>query len=140
MKFLNILAVFTTLPLGATISSFPVSPRFGRILSLSSQRGLLNYAIALVAACTVREMINHNNDKIKALKQLWTDSAKVILGDLLVSLSAIGSTESSKDPQNFAIDAVFYRTYPLLYHKFGTMVIFRPGSLYSLCSPGNQHY
>jgi len=24
-------------------------------------------------------------------------------------------------------DAVFYRTYPLLYHKFGNMVIFRSG-------------
>ena len=35
-------------------------------------------------------------------------------------------------------DAVFYRTYPLLYHKFGNMVIFWPGNLYSLCSPGNH--
>ena len=34
----------------------------------------------------------------------------------------------------------FYRTDPLLYHKFGNMVIFRPGTLYSLCNPGNQHY
>ena len=34
----------------------------------------------------------------------------------------------------------FYRTYPLLYHKVGNMVIFRSGNLYSLCSPWNQHY
>jgi len=27
-------------------------------------------------------------------------------------------------------DAVFYRTDPLLYHKFGSMVIFRPRNLY----------
>ena len=33
-----------------------------------------------------------------------------------------------------AIDAVFYRTYPLLYHKFGNRVIFRWGNLYSLCT------
>jgi len=26
--------------------------------------------------------------------------------------------------------AVFYRTYPLLYHKFENMVIFRSGNLY----------
>ena len=26
------------------------------------------------------------------------------------------------------------------YHKFGNMVIFRSGILYSLCSPGNQDY
>ena len=38
------------------------------------------------------------------------------------------------------LDAVFYRTDPLLYHKFENMVIFRPGNLYSLWSPGNQDY
>ena len=37
-------------------------------------------------------------------------------------------------------DAVFYRAYPLLYHKFYNMVIFRWGNLYSVCSPGNQDY
>jgi len=37
-------------------------------------------------------------------------------------------------------DAVFYRTDPVLYHKFVNMVIFRKGKLYSLCSPGNQDY
>ena len=36
-------------------------------------------------------------------------------------------------------DAVF-STDPLLYHKFENIVIFRPGCLYSLCSPGNQDY
>ena len=35
---------------------------------------------------------------------------------------------------------VFFRTYPLLFHKFGNIVIFRSGNLYSLCSPGNQDY
>ena len=38
------------------------------------------------------------------------------------------------------IDAVFYRTYPLLYYKFGNMLIFQSGNLYSLCSPVSQHY
>jgi len=33
------------------------------------------------------------------------------------------------------IDAVFYRTNPLLYHKFRNMDIFRPRKLYPLCSP-----
>ena len=37
-------------------------------------------------------------------------------------------------------DAVFYRTDPLLYHKFGNMIIFQSSKLYSLCSPRNQHY
>ena len=39
-----------------------------------------------------------------------------------------------------ANDAVFLSTDPPLYHKFENMVIFRSGNLYSLCSPGNQHY
>jgi len=36
--------------------------------------------------------------------------------------------------------APFFRTDPLLYHKFDNMVLFRPGTLYSLYSPGNQDY
>ena len=36
-------------------------------------------------------------------------------------------------------DAVFFSTDSLLDHKFETMVICRPGNLYALCSPGNQH-
>jgi len=37
-------------------------------------------------------------------------------------------------------DAVFSRTYPLLYHKFGNMLFFSQAKLYALFSPGNQHY
>jgi len=40
---------------------------------------------------------------------------------------------------NWNFDAVFYWTYPVLYHKYENMAIFRSGNLYSLCSPGNQH-
>jgi ATP-dependent RNA helicase DHX37/DHR1 len=90
-------------PLGTTIKSFPVSPRFGRILSISAQQDLLNYAVALVAACTVRELIDHQNEKMKQLKHIWTDSTKIILGDLLVLLSAIGATAASAEPTKFAV-------------------------------------
>ena len=42
---------------------------------------------------------------------------------------------------NFAIPLTpFFRAGPLLYHKFENMVIFSSENLYSLCSPGNQHY
>ena len=47
--------------LGQTINTFPVSPRFGKILSLSAQQNLLQYSIALVAACSVRELIDHSS-------------------------------------------------------------------------------
>jgi len=33
-----------------------------------------------------------------------------------------------------------FATYPVLYQKFGNMVIFRSGKLYLICSPGNQYY
>jgi len=46
-------------------------------------------------------------------------------------------------PENYnihkPIDTVFYRTYSILYHKFGNMVIFRSENLYWLCSSENQH-
>ena len=83
------------------MNAFPVSPRFGRILSLSSQHNLLKFAIAIVAACTVRELVDANNDRMKALKELWADATKSQLGDLLILLSVIGASESSKDPEGF---------------------------------------
>ena len=56
----------------------------------------------------------------------------------IVKLCAIFNPCFIFDADNF--DAVFFRTDPLLYHKFENMVIFRSGNLYSLCSPGNQDY
>ena len=43
----------------------------------------------------------------------------------------------TSSPSAGDINAVFYRTYLLFYHKFGNMVFYRPGNLYSLCSSGN---
>ena len=48
--------------------------------------------------------------------------------------------QSKTSPPFPKIYTPFFRTDPLLYHKFGNMVIFRSGNLYSLCSPGNQYY
>ena len=42
--------------------------------------------------------------------------------------------------ETFSTMTPFFRTAPLLYHKFENMVICRSGNLYSLCSPGNQDY
>ena len=84
--------------------TFPVAPRFARILSLARQRGLLQYAIVIIAACTVRELIDDNNQKMAQLKQLWcakNDTHKA-LGDLLVFLSALGATEGAKNSFDFA--------------------------------------
>lgn len=87
--------------LGKTMNTFPVSPRFGRILSLSAQQNLLKFTISIVSACTVRELVDVDNDKIKSLKDIWADGTKAQLGDLLILLSIIGATESSKEPEKF---------------------------------------
>ena len=56
-------------------------------------------------------------------------------------IAAKNKRHSVNNPfSQFRIDAVFYSTDRLLYHKFGNMVRFLSGNLYSLCSPGNQHY
>ena len=91
------------------MNAFPVSPRFGRILSLSAQKNLLKFAIAIVAACTVRELVDANNEKIKVLKEIWSDAQKSQLGDLLILLSIIGATENSKEPESF-ISAIGVRS------------------------------
>ena len=41
-------------PLGRAVASFPVSPRFGKMLALSHQHQLLPLAVALVAALSVQ--------------------------------------------------------------------------------------
>jgi len=58
---------------------------------------------------------------------------------VMLTERALETNQSTEIDQNWN-DAVFYRTDPLLYHKFGNMVIFRAGNLYSLYSPGNQDY
>lgn len=42
--------------LGRTMSTFPVAPRYAKMLALSQQHGCLPYTIAIVAAMTVREL------------------------------------------------------------------------------------
>ena len=50
-------------------------------------------------------------------------------------------TKSSKSKKvQKLMTPFFYRMCPLWCHKFGNMVIFRSVNVYSLCSPGNQHY
>ena len=43
-------------PLGRTMACFPVSPRYGKMLSLAHQHNLLPYVVALVAALSVQEL------------------------------------------------------------------------------------
>jgi len=59
---------------------------------------------------------------------------------LFTTIRRVVKLSFSKEYSLYCIDGVFSRTFQLLYHKFGNMVIFLSRNLYSLCSPGNQHY
>lgn len=43
-------------PLGKTMASFPVAPRYAKMLALGKQHDCLPYVITIVAAMTVREL------------------------------------------------------------------------------------
>ncbi|KAH3887884.1 probable ATP-dependent RNA helicase DHX37 [Dreissena polymorpha] len=95
-------------PLGRAMASFPVSPRYAKMLALSHQHGLLPYVVAIVAALSVQEMFvemhsnpQGENDDFKQrlmhlaeVKRIWASSGhSLLLGDLMVMLKAVGSCE-----------------------------------------------
>jgi ATP-dependent RNA helicase DHX37/DHR1 len=99
----------TITKLGRTIAAFPVSPRFGKILALSSQQNLIEYVICLVAALSVQEVLiekpTKNDDfvqsdtisKLKLKRKQWARTGNfLLLGDAMVLLNAIGSAEYSQ--------------------------------------------
>ncbi|ENN77660.1 hypothetical protein YQE_05954, partial [Dendroctonus ponderosae] len=93
--------------LGQTIAKFPVAARFGKMLSLSRQQDLLPYAIILVAALSVSEvllerpLISTSAEDQSKTRQKWTSLRKqlagagnsLLLGDNGVLLKAIGCAE-----------------------------------------------
>ncbi|XP_025031932.1 probable ATP-dependent RNA helicase DHX37 [Python bivittatus] len=97
-------------PLGVIMASFPVAPRYAKMLALSKQHNCMPYTIALVSALTVREFFEEFNrpavseEEQKNLKgkrarmvqmqRVWAGpgpSRK--LGDLMVMLGAVGACE-----------------------------------------------
>jgi len=95
--------------------------------------------------CLDAEFVLHNFDIEHGFDGFFVDLMHGF--PMRMMLQGNGQTEFVKqfhgvgfdlDGEHF--DAVFYRTYALLYHKFGNMIFFRSGNLYSRRSPGNQHY
>ncbi|XP_071491371.1 probable ATP-dependent RNA helicase DHX37 [Diadema antillarum] len=95
---------------GKAMACFPVAPCYAKMISLGQQEGCLPYVIALVAALTVREIFEESSlqgesekekeahkkmhAKVAHNKRIWAgkgDSA--LLGDLMVLLGAVGSSE-----------------------------------------------
>ncbi|XP_029019625.1 probable ATP-dependent RNA helicase DHX37 [Betta splendens] len=108
-------------PLGRAMASFPVAPRYAKMLALGKQQDCLPYVIAVVAAMTVREIFEdfdrpaQNEDESSKLTQrrarlthmrrLWAgQGASLLLGDLMVMLGAVGACEFAGCTPRFCED------------------------------------
>ena len=60
---------------GRAMASFPVSPRFGKMLCLAHQHNLLSYVVAIVAALSVQEvfveLLQHISGQNQVVSQKW---------------------------------------------------------------------
>lgn len=56
-RFCSFTEVVTAItPLGRAMASFPVSPRYSKMLAMGHQHGLLPYIVAIVSALSVQEL------------------------------------------------------------------------------------
>ncbi|XP_060104989.1 probable ATP-dependent RNA helicase DHX37 [Heteronotia binoei] len=105
-------------PLGATMASFPVAPRYAKMLALSRQHDCLPYTITLVSALTVREifeefdrpavseaeqeMLKGKRARVVQMQRTWAGQGpSQKLGDLMVMLGATGACEYVGCTPNF---------------------------------------
>lgn len=115
----NINAVIT--PLGRSMSNFPVSPRYGKMLCLGHQKNCLEYVIAIVSALTVNEIfiddikgagftgdkeeLKKKVAKITQLRRSWAGYGEAQkLGDLMVLLRAVGASEYAGSTEKFCYE------------------------------------
>ncbi|NXK19170.1 DHX37 helicase, partial [Arenaria interpres] len=97
-------------PLGRIMATFPVAPRYGKMLALSRQHDCLPYTITIVSAMTVRELFEEfdrpavseeetaklkgKKAKLLQMQKLWAGQGPMQkLGDLMVMLGAVGACE-----------------------------------------------
>ena len=92
--------------LGRTMTKFPVSPRYAKMLCLGHQNQCLQYVIVMVAALTVHEIFSSGSSEgedkkehlsnITKLRRKWAgDGLSQLLGDFMVMLRAVGAAEFS---------------------------------------------
>ncbi|XP_058445760.1 probable ATP-dependent RNA helicase kurz [Malaya genurostris] len=88
--------------LGRTIAAFPVAPRFGKMLALSHQYGLLPYTICMIAALSVQEVLQEVSfsdessscTKWRSKRKSWAGSNNsLLLGDPMILLRVVGAAE-----------------------------------------------
>ncbi|XP_034548008.1 probable ATP-dependent RNA helicase DHX37 [Notolabrus celidotus] len=108
-------------PLGRAMASFPVAPRYAKMLALGKQQDCLPYVIAVVAAMTVRELfedldrpagsedesskLTQRRARLTQMRRLWAgQGAALLLGDLMVMLGAVGACEFAGCTPKFCED------------------------------------
>ncbi|XP_043571745.1 probable ATP-dependent RNA helicase DHX37 [Chiloscyllium plagiosum] len=97
-------------PLGRAMASFPVAPRYAKMLALSKQHDCMPYAIIIVSAMTVRELfeqidrpavndeetekLRRKKARISQMQWIWAGQGPSLkLGDIMVMLGAVGASE-----------------------------------------------
>uniref|UniRef100_A0A8D2N4C5 RNA helicase n=1 Tax=Zonotrichia albicollis TaxID=44394 RepID=A0A8D2N4C5_ZONAL len=105
-------------PLGRVMATFPVAPRYAKMLALSRQQQCLPYTITIVSAMTVRELFEELDRpagseeeaaQLKArrarflqMQKVWAGQGPMQkLGDLMVMLGAVGACEYSGCTREF---------------------------------------
>ncbi|XP_051163184.1 probable ATP-dependent RNA helicase kurz [Leptopilina boulardi] len=83
--------------LGRKIATFPVAPRYGKMLVLSNENNLYNYTICIVAALSVQELLIDSfdkNSKLAQIRRFWAGTGdSLLLGDIMVLLRSVGGAE-----------------------------------------------
>ncbi|NXT80490.1 DHX37 helicase, partial [Zapornia atra] len=96
--------------LGRIMATFPVAPRYAKMLALSRQHNCLPYAITIVSAMTVRELFEEFDSpavseeeaakrkgkraRLLQMQRVWAGQGPMQkLGDLMVMLGAVGACE-----------------------------------------------
>ncbi len=100
--------------LGKSMNAFPVAPCFGKMLSLSEQRGLMPYTVLLVSALTVQEVlletdVGEHSDADKAdakmvsdIRRIWAGKGESFrLGDPMLLIQAVCASE--RDSAKFSL-------------------------------------
>ncbi|NXE15243.1 DHX37 helicase, partial [Lophotis ruficrista] len=97
-------------PLGRIMATFPVAPRYAKMLALSRQHDCLPYTITIVSAMTVRELfeefdrpavseeetakLKEKRARLLQMQRIWAGQGQMQkLGDLMVMLGAVGACE-----------------------------------------------
>ncbi|OWK54885.1 putative ATP-dependent RNA helicase DHX37 [Lonchura striata] len=97
-------------PLGRVMATFPVAPRYAKMLALSRQHDCLPYSITIVSAMTVRELFEEldrpagseeeaaqlkgRRARFLQMQKVWAGQGPMQkLGDLMVMLGAVGACE-----------------------------------------------